>query len=56
VALKSYAVEGNHVVGRSNPIMGGTAKQYKLSELKQMANYLASLDGELKTVPQPKFR
>jgi cytochrome c553 len=56
VALKSYAVDGNHVVGRGNPIMGATAKQYKLSELKQMAGYLASLDGELKTVPQSKFR
>lgn len=56
VALKSYAVDPNHVVGRANPIMGGTAKQYKLAELKQMATYLASLDGELKTVPQPKFR
>lgn len=56
VALKSYAVEGNHVVGRANPIMGGTVKQYKLAELKQMAAYIASLDGELKTVPQAKFR
>jgi len=56
VALKSYAVDPNHVVGRSNAIMGGTAKQYKLSELKQMANYLGTLDGELKTVPQSKFR
>ena len=56
VALKSYVVDGSHVVARSNPIMGGIAKQYKLSELKQLANFLASLDGELKTVPQQKFR
>jgi len=56
VALKSYASDGNHVVGRSNPIMGGIAKQFKLSELKQLANYLGTVDGELKTVPQAKFR
>lgn len=56
VALKAYTVEGNHVVGRGNPIMGGVAKQFKLSELKQMANYLGSLEGELKTVPQSRFR
>jgi cytochrome c553 len=56
VALKSYSVEGNHVRGRANAIMGGIATQYKLSELKQMATYLASLEGELKTVPQAKFR
>jgi hypothetical protein len=36
--------------------MGGTAQQFKLSELKQMANYLGSLNGELKTVPQSSFR
>lgn len=56
VALKSYTVDGNHVIGRGNPIMSGTARQFSLSELKQMANYLASLDGELKTVPQSRFR
>ena len=26
------------------------------AELKQIANYLASLPGELKTVPQSRFR
>jgi hypothetical protein len=49
-------VQGNHVIGRGNPIMGGTASQFKLAELKQMANYLATLDGELKVVPQSRFR
>lgn len=56
VALKSYTVEGNNVIGRGNPIMGGVAKQFKLAELKQLANYLSGIDGELKTVPQSKFR
>lgn len=56
VALKSYTVEGNNMVGRSNPIMGGIAKQFTLAELKQMSNYLASLEGELATKPQSRFR
>lgn len=56
VALKSYTVEGNQVVGRSNGVMGGVAKQFKLSELKQIANYLGSLEGELQTKPESRFR
>jgi cytochrome c553 len=56
VALKSYTVENNGVVGRSNGIMGGIAKQYKLSELREMSKYLASVEGELATVPQSRFR
>ena len=56
VALKSYTVEGNNIVGRANPIMGGIAKQFTLAELKQMANYLATVEGELATKPQSRFR
>jgi hypothetical protein len=36
--------------------MGGIAKQYTNNELKAMASYIASLDGDLKTVPQSRFR
>ena len=56
VALRSYAVEGKPQVGRANPIMGAQVKQFKRAELKAMADYLASLPGELRTVPQAKFR
>ena len=56
VALKAYTVDGNNVVGRANPIMAGMAKQFKPSELRQIANYLGSLEGELQTVPQSRFR
>jgi cytochrome c553 len=56
VALKAYTVKDSHVVGRANPIMGGTASQFKLVELKQIANYLSTLDSELQTVPQSRFR
>jgi cytochrome c553 len=56
VALKAYTVEKAGTVGRSNAIMAGMAKQYTLPELKAMAKYLGSLDGELKTVSQSRFR
>jgi len=36
--------------------MGGIAKQFSNAELKELANYVSSLPGELKTVPQAKFR
>ncbi len=56
VALKSYKAEGQATWGRSNGVMGGIAKQYSNAELKEIARYLGSLPGELKTVPQNKFK
>ena len=57
VALKAYKSDGkNPHVGRGNAIMGGMAKQYTNAELKQLAGYLSSLDGELKTIPENRFR
>jgi cytochrome c553 len=56
VALKSYKVEGNATWGRANGIMGGVAKQFSNAELKELAAYVHSLPGELKTVPQKRFR
>ena len=55
VALKSYKAENNAQVGRANGIMGGVAKQFSNAELKLLANYLQSVPGELKTVPQSRF-
>jgi cytochrome c553 len=56
VALKAYKVENNPKVGRGNAIMGGMAKQYTNAELKALAGYLSSLDGDLKVVPESRFR
>ncbi|MEO7108465.1 MAG: c-type cytochrome [Rhodoferax sp.] len=56
VALKSYKTEHNPQVGRSNAIMGGMVKQFSLAELKEIANYIGSLPGELKTVPEHEFK
>jgi len=56
VALKAYTVEGNQKVGRANGIMAGIAKQYTPAEMRAMAKYIASLDGELLVKTQPRFR
>ena len=57
VALKAYKTDSsNPKVGRANAVMGAMAKQYTNAELKAMAGYLASVDGDLKVVPQSRFR
>lgn len=56
VALKSYKTQGNSTWGRGNPIMGGVAKQFSNAEMRELANYIASLPGELKTVESSRFR
>lgn len=56
VALKAYKAEGKGTIGRGNAVMGAIAKQFTNAELKAMAGYVASLEGELQTVPDRKFR
>jgi cytochrome c553 len=56
VALKSYKQEKSTVWGRSNGVMGGIAKQFSNAELKELSKYVAAQEGELKTIPQSKFR
>ena len=56
VALKAYRIEHNTTIGRGNAIMAGMAKPFTHAELKVLAGYIASLPGDLQTVPNPKFR
>ena len=56
VSLKAYKTEGNPKVGRGNAIMGGVAKQFSNAELKILANYMGSIPGTMKVVPQSRFR
>jgi cytochrome c553 len=56
VALKSYKTEGSAKVGRSNGVMGGIVKTLTLAEMKELSNYISSLDGEMTVTPQGKFR
>ncbi len=55
VALKAYKTEGNPNFGRNNGIMGAMAKQFSDSELKAIAHYVGSLDGEVATIPESRF-
>lgn len=56
VALKAYQTDSNPVIGRNNAIMAGMAKQYTHAQLKQLAEYIGSLQGELETVKRRDFR
>ncbi len=56
VALKAYQTKGNPQIGRGNPVMGGMAAQFSRKELKMLAQYIGSLPGELKTVPESRLR
>ena len=56
VALKAYKTEGNANVGRGNAVMAGMAKQFSNAELRAMAEYLAALPGELRTIKEASFR
>ena len=55
-ALKAYRNDTHHTWGRGNPVMAGMAKQFSNAELKAMAKYIGSLPGEVKTVPESRFR
>ncbi|MFC5496060.1 c-type cytochrome [Caenimonas terrae] len=55
-ALRAYKSENNPIMGRNNAVMGAVAKQFSNAELKELAAYVSSLDSELKTVPERRFR
>ncbi len=54
-ALRAYKTENNPAVGRNNGIMGAIAKQFSNAELKAIAKYVGSLDGEVATIPESRF-
>ena len=56
VSLRAYGVEGNPNIGRANGIMSAQVKPFTRAELRQMADYIASLPGDLRVVPQSRFR
>lgn len=56
VALKAYKMDNNPHFGRSHPIMGALAKQFSNGELQALAGYISTLDGNLKVVPESRFR
>jgi cytochrome c553 len=56
VALKAYKTNNNPQMGRSNAIMAAIAQPFTNAQLKQIAQYLATLPSDLHTVPQSRFR
>ena len=56
VALKSYNTLRNDRIGRDNGVMAAITQQFTPQELKMLANYVGSLEGDLKVVPQSRFR
>jgi cytochrome c553 len=64
VALKSYMTDNNPRVGRASATMRGMIAPevdgkkkplFSSAELKEVAEYLSGLPGELRTVPQSRF-
>lgn len=56
VALKSYRSGGSALIGRNNPIMSAQVQSFTPRELKLLAQHIASLPGELRTVSQSRTR
>lgn len=56
VALKAYKTTDKPLIGRTNPIMGGIAAQFSNAELKVLADYVASLPGELQTIQRDRVK
>jgi cytochrome c553 len=56
VALKAYQTQNNTQVGRANPVMSGMAGNFTHEQLKELAQYIGSLPGELQVVPQSRFK
>jgi cytochrome c553 len=56
VALKAYQIQNNAQVGRANPVMSGMAANFTHPQLKELAQYIGSLPGELQVVPQGRFK
>ena len=55
-SLRGYQTDKNPQVGRNNAIMMGMARPFTHAEVKVIANYMASLPGDLKTVSQSRWR
>lgn len=56
VTLQGYRNSTHALTGRSNAIMAGQAKNFTPAELKAIAQYVGSLPGDLRIVPQSRFR
>jgi cytochrome c553 len=56
IALRAYQVDGNPHFGRANAVMGAMSKPLTARDIDQISDYLAALPGDLRVVPQAKFK
>jgi len=56
VALRAYKMSANASVGRNNGVMAPIVGQFSNAELKALANYVGSLQGDLVVKPDSRFR
>ncbi|PZQ63351.1 MAG: cytochrome c4, partial [Variovorax paradoxus] len=50
-----YKAGSHPMVGRSNAVMSTQVKPFSNAELKELASYISTLPGELKTVPESRL-
>lgn len=55
-AMRAYQTEGNPQFGRKNAVMSAMAKPLSSTDIDEISDYLSSLPGVLRTVPQAKFK
>ncbi|MBK1688418.1 c-type cytochrome [Rubrivivax gelatinosus] len=55
-ALRAYGSTNHRQIGRSNPIMSAQVQPFSAAELRAIAGYVASLPGDVRTVPESRFR
>lgn len=55
-ALRAYGNAEHRQIGRSNPVMNAQVQPFSAAELRAIAGYVASLPGDVRTVPESRFR
>lgn len=55
VAMRNYQAPGA-TVGNNNPIMAPMVKDWTPAQIREAAQFLSSLPGELKTIPESRLR
>lgn len=56
VALRSYKINEKPMIGRSHPVMAGIAKQFSDKEMKVLADYVAGLPSEIRTLQRSRVK
>lgn len=55
-ALSAYKMNTHPLWGRENPVMGAVVQPFSNIELHELARYLSSLPGTLRTTPEGGFK